>query len=319
MSKSRQSSSAFTIVELLIVIVVIAILAAISIVAYNGIQSRARASAASSALTQAKKKIALWQVDNPSVSPTDLATAGIGNSGDVSYQYTAGTDGNYCITATVGTTSYRATNTANPTPGGCPGHGQGGTAPVTNLVVNPSFESNTSFWTGISATIARSSTGTMNGSYSLQIAPGGTGSDSFARYGSASSLPSGIAPGSTYTISGTIHVPTAQTGTLDTTRARGITVYSWNGATASTAGQSTVASNSTGSTRISVTFTVPSNATALEIRLYNGATNSAANYIYWDAIMLTSGSTTHSYADGNSPDWTWNGTANNSTSTGPPL
>lgn len=32
----------FTIVELLIVIVVIAILAAISIIAYNGIQSRAR-------------------------------------------------------------------------------------------------------------------------------------------------------------------------------------------------------------------------------------------------------------------------------------
>ena len=38
----RKSSSGFTIVELLIVIVVIAILAAITIVAYNGIQSRAR-------------------------------------------------------------------------------------------------------------------------------------------------------------------------------------------------------------------------------------------------------------------------------------
>ena len=50
-----RSSPAFTIVELLIVIVVIAILAAITIVAYNGIQDRARASAASAALSSAVK------------------------------------------------------------------------------------------------------------------------------------------------------------------------------------------------------------------------------------------------------------------------
>jgi prepilin-type N-terminal cleavage/methylation domain-containing protein len=40
--KSMDNSSGFTIVELLIVIVVIGILAAISIVAYNGMQARAR-------------------------------------------------------------------------------------------------------------------------------------------------------------------------------------------------------------------------------------------------------------------------------------
>ena len=38
----KKTKSGFTIVELLIVIVVIGILAAITIVAYNGIQSRAR-------------------------------------------------------------------------------------------------------------------------------------------------------------------------------------------------------------------------------------------------------------------------------------
>ena len=37
----RKSTSGFTIVELLIVIVVIGVLAAISVVAYNGIQQRA--------------------------------------------------------------------------------------------------------------------------------------------------------------------------------------------------------------------------------------------------------------------------------------
>lgn len=46
----------FTIVELLIVIVVIAILAAITIVAYNGIQNRAKASAAQSLANNIAKK-----------------------------------------------------------------------------------------------------------------------------------------------------------------------------------------------------------------------------------------------------------------------
>jgi prepilin-type N-terminal cleavage/methylation domain-containing protein len=44
--KARQQERGFTIVELLIVIVVIAILATITIVAYNGVQSRAKAATA---------------------------------------------------------------------------------------------------------------------------------------------------------------------------------------------------------------------------------------------------------------------------------
>ena len=50
----------FTIVELLIVVVVIAILAAITIVSYNGIQNRAKASAAQTAAEQAGKKLATY-------------------------------------------------------------------------------------------------------------------------------------------------------------------------------------------------------------------------------------------------------------------
>ena len=55
-AKLKQQSG-FTIVELLIVIVVIAILAAISIVAYNGIQNRSKVTKANSDLTTLRKSI----------------------------------------------------------------------------------------------------------------------------------------------------------------------------------------------------------------------------------------------------------------------
>jgi prepilin-type N-terminal cleavage/methylation domain-containing protein len=48
--KNNKKNDGFTIVELLIVIVVIGILAAITIVAYNGVQKRANASAAQNTL-----------------------------------------------------------------------------------------------------------------------------------------------------------------------------------------------------------------------------------------------------------------------------
>ena len=53
----------FTIVELLIVIVVIAILAAISLVAYTGVQQRARDSQRLSDIKQISKALQLWSAD----------------------------------------------------------------------------------------------------------------------------------------------------------------------------------------------------------------------------------------------------------------
>jgi len=60
----RKSSAGFTIVELLIVIVIIAILAAISIVAYNGIQNRTNDSAIQSDIANYGKLIQLFIADN---------------------------------------------------------------------------------------------------------------------------------------------------------------------------------------------------------------------------------------------------------------
>ena len=60
----RKSKSAFTIVELLIVIVVIGILAAIVIVAYNGVQTRAAASRSISDLKHIQKSLELYKATN---------------------------------------------------------------------------------------------------------------------------------------------------------------------------------------------------------------------------------------------------------------
>jgi len=64
----------FTIVELLIVIVVIAILAAISIVAYNGVQTRARDTIRKNDVAAIVKAIELYKADNGEPFP-------VGNTG----------------------------------------------------------------------------------------------------------------------------------------------------------------------------------------------------------------------------------------------
>lgn len=61
---SSRNKSGFTIVELLIVVVVIAILAAITLVSFNGITNRANDAAVKSDLSTLKKRIDLFVVDN---------------------------------------------------------------------------------------------------------------------------------------------------------------------------------------------------------------------------------------------------------------
>ena len=71
----KKQQPGFTIVELLIVIVLIGILAAITIVAFNGIQSRASFAAYKSDIDALNKAVNLYYADNGAY-PGNLATTG---------------------------------------------------------------------------------------------------------------------------------------------------------------------------------------------------------------------------------------------------
>lgn len=68
--KKMKNQKGFTIVELLIVIVIIGILAALVIVAYNGIQNRARATKAQTNAQAVAKKAEAYAADNSGAYPT---------------------------------------------------------------------------------------------------------------------------------------------------------------------------------------------------------------------------------------------------------
>lgn len=85
MTLKQTKQRGFTIVELLIVVVIIAILAAITIVAYNGIQNRAKTSSAAATAANIQKKAEAYAIDNTTVPgkyPATLATlTGAGANG----------------------------------------------------------------------------------------------------------------------------------------------------------------------------------------------------------------------------------------------
>lgn len=92
MLPAHSNNKGFTIVELLIVVVVIAILAALSLVAYNGITSRSKEVAAEARLSSLVKEIELYQVQNGQY-PVDTTSLQSSGDGDIIIPF----DGRYCV------------------------------------------------------------------------------------------------------------------------------------------------------------------------------------------------------------------------------
>ena len=98
LKRSSRKQPAFTIVELLIVIVVIAILAAITIISYTGITNRARETSLKSDLQSTSTKLKLAQIDTGSY-PSSLSSENTAKSGDNQLTYTGGGT-TFCLKAT---------------------------------------------------------------------------------------------------------------------------------------------------------------------------------------------------------------------------
>jgi len=214
MKKWALKQSGFTIVELLIVVVVIAILAAITIVAYNGIKNRAVTSQVQAALEQANKKVLTYATLNSEMYPATLADAGISDTDSVSYQYSSDntvSPRTYAITASngpVGSTVFYISSTQNGINTGiAPGHNlivwdksNTSTAPIsslTNLVVDTSvYKDSTAsirFPAGIISKVLRTSPITVTSGQIITVKFwmltdsnwNGTGNNSKIRFGAS--------------------------------------------------------------------------------------------------------------------------------------
>jgi type II secretion system protein G len=159
----------FTIVELLVVIVVIGILAAITIVSYSGITSRANIASMKAELSSVSKKLGVYYIDNDQY-PADLSTAKslklVPPTSKTNETYATGIVDNrpyYCYMYREGTETYAVDSLSGQSKGVC----------LINLIKNGDFSSGTSNWSGENAAITASSnvlTNTANGAAYYSIA-----------------------------------------------------------------------------------------------------------------------------------------------------
>lgn len=308
----------FTVVELLIVIVVIGVLAAIALVGYNGVRDRAQAAAAQSAASQAGKKVVVYAVENSDTYPATLAGAGITASGDTTYQYSVNnsvTPKTFCVTATTQNASYYISSTnSTPTSGACPGHGVGGVAAVTNQFMNPHFN-------GPAGPVA-------NGGLSSATIASCAGSLAARAVSNVSSNAAmllttherrwSISSDQSVYARATVRNEAVSDRTFRVALRFYDTAGTTEGATLPSVQGTAIVVGAGMTAELTAQGISPSSTASVALiasRMANGAAVGDAFCV--DDVFLSD--TVASFADGDSHGWVWNGTPNDSTSTGPPL
>ncbi|MBL8159359.1 prepilin-type N-terminal cleavage/methylation domain-containing protein [Candidatus Saccharibacteria bacterium] len=298
--KRRTAQNGFTIVELLIVIVIIGILAVLAIGAFSRSQDQARAASVQSDLKSSAKQLEQAKAETGTYPTTG---SGLPASPNTAYQYAYdATADTFCLTGTNGSQSFKVTTGAlTPVSGGCPGHGVGGVAPITNLITNPTSETTGyALNSGGGCTSARSTAQAQGGTYSTLLTK--TTNYCFHRANSTPATPGQVFMFSAwvYSSNATILFVPRGTGVSYSSISKTVPVNTW--------------------TRVSQVYTVPAGASSYYIDVgWEAGTAPSGATMYIDNIMFTEGNTLYNYADGSSANWIWNGAAHGATSTGPPL
>lgn len=316
-AKLKTNQTGFTIVELLIVVVVIAILAAITIVAFNGIQERSRQSAAQAEAKQATTKIQSFAVENADQPPANLSQVGLTDSQRSQYQYRVLNSTNppsFCLTTTVNSVSYYSTGSSAPQSGACPGHGANGVATITNHFMNPQFSGPAA---PVNQTNTTSNITDYNGSQMARVQTTSTAAAGVRLQPAQNRLL--VSPGQTLYASMDIHNASTEAKTFSAS----IRFYDSAGTNLGT--QLTVVNNgyilvpAGGSIRYTIQATAVNYTVSAGLNANRDATVAAAvgDVFYVDNVYF--GFVDSGFADGTSPNWAWNGEAHNSTSSGMPL
>lgn len=182
----------------------------------------------------------------------------------------------------------------------------------TNLIVNGSFETNVTGWTGANCTVAQSSAAFVYGSKSMALTASSSSAFSVATASGTSGMP--VAPSTSYAFQVQSKAAvTARTVTLT------ITWYTSAGTLISGSSGAGVVDATTGFTQATVVATSPATAAFASVTIaYNSAATSEVHYV--DAVFMEAATAVAGYFDGsfvnaNSVMYAWTGTAYASTST----
>ena len=307
---SWAKQKAFTIVELLIVIIVIAILAAITIVAYTGIQGRAKESALSAVATQAGRQLLAYAPLNLDMYPMESQFADpnfrattlnlpVDSPERVYDYYVSDNQKAFCLSVTDTTASPEVarafTQAGQEVAGRC----------VKNLAPNPSFESSLGSWTTSGAASQSRTSGGAHGDWGLSVTRTTSG-DPYA-----SLHIGGIDLGSDYTVS----IWVRGGGSIQTSSGSQLQeLYGSYRTMRTLVGPGTIPTPAW--TKYSGSFTTPSDLSG-SVRYVLRPGLNAGESLSYDAAMLVAGSTEYPYRDGSFADWSWTGVSNNSSSFGP--